>query len=61
MLSGMVLREQGSRSNGSLSRPRFRGLKARKASGITGSVDGKSIFADYIVMLRNRPRATASA
>lgn len=57
MLSGLVLREQGIEVEWvSFETPFFAASKARKASRITGiPLTVKSIFADYIVMLRNPP------
>jgi tRNA U34 2-thiouridine synthase MnmA/TrmU len=57
MLSGVVLREQGIDVEWvSFETPFFAASKARKASRITGiPLTVKSIFTNYIVMLRNPP------
>ena len=57
MLSGLLLREQGIEVEWiTFETPFFAASKARKAARITGiPLTVKSIFADYIVMLRNPP------
>jgi tRNA U34 2-thiouridine synthase MnmA/TrmU len=57
MLSGVLLREQGVEVEWvNFETPFFAASKARKASRLTGiPLTVKSIFADYIVMLRNPP------